>query len=113
MKQKNQQLEHNLQLLKTKYLNTYNDFLQGQEAVSKDRERSQALEIKNKRLESLLGSVLRRLQLFEDQQGIALLGDQQLNSFEQLLFSSLDKLKSEKAKRIYRDEINTLKQKLK
>lgn len=81
--------------------------------MSKDRERSQALEIKNKRLESLLGSVLRRLQLFEDQQGIALLGDQQLNSFEQLLFSSLDKLKSEKAKRIYRDEINTLKQKLK
>lgn len=57
-------------------------------------------------------SALQRLDLYENMKGINDLSNEDINSMENKLFSALDKLKLEKARRIFKDEIISLKNKL-
>lgn len=57
-------------------------------------------------------AALKRLDLYENMKGINELSNEEINNIESKLFSALDKLKLEKARRIFKDEINSLKIKL-
>jgi len=70
------------------------------------------MEKKYKALREAGESALKRLDLYENLTGIDEMSSEEINIVENQLFSALDKLKLEKARRIFKDEINSLKVKL-
>lgn len=70
------------------------------------------MEKKYKALREAGENALKRLDLYESLSGVDTMSSEEINILENQLFSALDKIKLEKARRIFKDEINSLKIKL-
>ncbi|EAS02150.2 kinesin motor catalytic domain protein (macronuclear) [Tetrahymena thermophila SB210] len=104
--------EQNFNQIQQHYLQIYNELMDQKEELNNSKWRYTVMEKKYKELREAAEGALKRLDLYENMIGINDISNEEINNIENQLFSALDKLKLEKARRIFKDEINSLKIKL-